>query len=50
MRLSNKLLGQDICQGTFEIVSNITETSTEMYTPFSIRFNLQYGPYAHFGY
>ena len=26
------------------------ETSTKMYTPFYIGFNLQYGTYAHFGY
>ena len=26
------------------------ETSTQMYTPFYIGFNLQYGPYAYFGY
>ena len=28
----------------------LTETSTKMYTPFYIGCNLQYGPYAHFGY
>ena len=26
------------------------ETSTKMYTPFLVGLNLQYGPYAHFGY
>ena len=28
----------------------LKETSTKMYSPFQIRFNLQYGTYAHFGY
>ena len=28
----------------------LKETSIKMYTPFQIGFNLQYGPYAHFGY
>ena len=30
------------------IVQN--QTSTQMYTPLEIKFDLQYGPYAHFEY
>ena len=35
---------------THQVVEILKETSTKMYTPFYIGINLQYGPYAHFGY
>ena len=35
---------------THQVVEILKETSSKMYTPFLIGFNLQYGPYAHFGY
>ena len=35
---------------THQIVEIQIETSTKMYTPFLIRFNLQLEPYAHFRY
>ena len=35
---------------THQVVEIYKETSTKMYTPFLIRMNERYGPYAHFGY
>ena len=35
---------------THQVVEIQIETSTKMYTPFLIGFNLRDGPYAHFGY
>ena len=41
-----KIKGLNACN----VVEILKETSTKMYTPIYIGLNLQYGPYAHFGY
>ena len=39
-----------ISSDTRQVVEIQKETSTRMFTPFSIGLNQRYGPYAHFGY